>query len=75
MTGDFIKREGTSWNTSQGDATLAGISKSFGTRLQEPAILALFVHNLDYPAAALNYVRTIGAFATDIHAVGFDHGG
>jgi hypothetical protein len=60
MNGDFIKPDGTSWTYEPGRFEVERhLELLRRAGFKEPAVLALFEHNLDHPTAAQNYACLI----------------
>ena len=60
MNGDFIKPDGTSWTYEPGRFEVARhLELLRRAGFNEPALLALFEHNLDHPTSAQNYACLI----------------
>ena len=60
MNGDFIKPDGTSWTYEPGRFEVGRhLELLRRAGFKEPAVLALFEHNLDHPTAAQNYACLI----------------
>ena len=60
MNGDFIKPDGTSWTYEPGRFEVGRhLELLRRADFKEPAVLALFEHNLDHPTAAQNYACLI----------------
>ena len=60
MNGDFIKPDGTSWTYEPGRFEVGRHLELLGQAgFKEPAVLALFEHNLDHPTSAQNYACLI----------------